>query len=322
MPAGYGLVRRGNGEDRAARAPDDVLGGRAEDEAVERIPAVHAQHDHVRLTLRRDAQNLFVRLAARQHGLDLASGRQAVRCQLLQLRPAGFLEAVFVAGDVERRPDHRVVADRHRFHHVQQREPPGSVAGERVRMFERACRVLREVHRAQNTAERLGGRGDDIPRVRRDDEHRHPGGAQGPLGDGAKEQVIEAGASVCAHHHEIRRRLGRLHEDLLVNRRRFGRFVMDGNINRMLCRRKIAAVPRAPASRSTASKPNGPGPSGPYGSAGTSTGDRQHVQDGDVGAIAARDRHRPAEGVARELREIDRTENVLDVDHDHLQSAC
>ena len=52
------------------------------------------------------------------------------------------------------------------------------------------------------------------------------------------------------------------------------------------------------------------------------TGDRQHVQDGDVGAIAARDRDRPAEGMARELREIDRTENVLDVDHDHLQSGC
>ena len=46
------------------------------------------------------------------------------------------------------------------------------------------------------------------------------------------------------------------------------------------------------------------------------------MQDGEVGTIAARDRDRPAEGVARELREIDRTENVLDVDHDHLHSAC
>jgi hypothetical protein len=45
------------------------------------------------------------------------------------------------------------------------------------------------------------------------------------------------------------------------------------------------------------------------------------VQNGEVGTEAARERHGAIAGMARGLGEIDRTEDVLDVDHGYLQSG-
>ena len=47
----------------------------------------------------------------------------------------------------------------------------------------------------------------------------------------------------------------------------------------------------------------------------------QDVQHREIGAIAAGDPDRAVEGVAREVGKIDRTKNVLDVNHDDLQSC-
>jgi hypothetical protein len=57
-------VRSGDGEDRAGRAPDDVLGRRAEHPAVEGVPAVDSQHDQVGVPVCRDPENLVAGLSA------------------------------------------------------------------------------------------------------------------------------------------------------------------------------------------------------------------------------------------------------------------
>ena len=123
------------------------------------------------------------------------------------------------------------------------------------------------------------------------------------------------------HHHHIRGVARYLQKNLLLDGRRLDDHVMEGDANRMLggekpreFRERPIAVDRFETER--------PRSFGAVRHRRNGTGHRQDVQNGEIGAEAARERHRTIEGVARELGEIDRTENVLDVDHDYLQSCC